>query len=107
MRHAKRTDGNHALIRDGLRKLGFDVLDLSDVGGGVPDLCVRDASFRWPSFLEVKDPSKPPSARRLTDAEMTWFTYCGAITRVVLTLDEAVAAIEEIRASVRPIDPCQ
>jgi hypothetical protein len=98
LRHAKRTDRNHAEIRAGLRKLGYDVLDLSDVGGGVPDLCVNSECFYMPPcFLEVKDPKKPPSARKLTTSEEKWVMYCGAITFVVTTLDEAVQSIKICR----------
>jgi hypothetical protein len=49
----------------------------------------------YPIFLEVKDGSKPPSARRLTEAEMDWVRYCGSITMTVTSLDEALDAIEE------------
>lgn len=85
----RRTDRNHSEIRDGLRSDGWDVLDLSGVGGGVPDLCVRDPEGRMPLFLEVKDGDKPPSARELTKAEVQWQRFCGAITVTVLSLDEA------------------
>jgi len=101
MRHAKRTDANHAAIRDGLRQLGYDVLDLSDVGGGVPDLCVRNPDGWMPCFLEVKDGAKPPSARGLTESEVVWMRYCGYCTRIVLTLDEAVTAIRDVFALTR------
>jgi hypothetical protein len=93
MRHAKRTDRNHQEVRDGLRNLGYDVLDLSDVGGGVPDLCVRDANHGVPTFLEVKDGKKPPSQRRLTTAEETWNRYCGEITHTVTSLEEAISIL--------------
>lgn len=94
MRHAKRVDANHAEIRDGLRADGWDVLDLSDVGGGVPDLCVANPQGFLPLFLEVKDGSKPPSARKLTDAETDWRVFCGAITETVLSMEEARKACE-------------
>ena len=93
VRHAKRVDANHAEIRDGLRALGYDVLDLSDVGGGIPDLCLRHPNHYAPLFLEVKDGNKPPSARVLTESEREWFRYCGAITLMVLSLDEAIEVV--------------
>ncbi len=95
MRHAKRTDRNHQEVRDGLRNLGFDVLDLSDVGGGVPDLCVRSLDHGLPTFLEVKDGKLPPSARKLTPAEQKWRTYCGQITYTVTSLEEAIEVLNE------------
>lgn len=103
MRHAKRTDRNHAEIRDGLRADGWDVLDLSDVGGGVPDLCVRHPEGQIPLFLEVKDGSKPPSARALTEAEKTWHRFCGYITTTVLSLEGARNACKTLLGK-PPID---
>lgn len=40
MTYAKRTDSTQREIVDALRKLGYAVVDLSRVGGGVPDLLV-------------------------------------------------------------------
>ena len=37
---AKRTDGNHAEIRDAMRKAGAEVEDLSGSGKGMPDTLV-------------------------------------------------------------------
>lgn len=37
---AKRTDGNHAEIRDAMRKAGAEVEDLSGSGRGMPDTLV-------------------------------------------------------------------
>jgi hypothetical protein len=96
-RYAKRTDRNHAEIRDGLRSLGYDVFDLSDVGGGVPDLVVNRTDFQLPPiFLEIKDSKQPPSKRRLTAAESNWVRYCGEITHTVTTIEEAVQVIKSI-----------
>jgi hypothetical protein len=67
MRRAARVDANHAEIVAAFRACGCQVLDLSRVGGGCPDLLV---SARGVLFLvEVKDGTKPPSARRLTSME--------------------------------------
>lgn len=90
MRHARRTDRNHSEIRDGLRAMGFDVCDLSDVGGGVPDLVVRKADHGVPVFLEIKDNLKPPSKQKLRESQEKWRKYCGEITFTVTTLEEAV-----------------
>ena len=92
-RYAKRTDANHAAIRDGLRGLGYGVDDLSASGGGVPDLVVAIAPGR-PHFLEVKDGAKPLSAQKLTKAQEVWHSYAWQITSKVRSLEEAVAALE-------------
>jgi hypothetical protein len=64
---AKRRDANHKDIGDHLRTLGWSVLDIADHGDGVPDYAI--AKNGWAALLEVKDGSKPPSKRKLTDAE--------------------------------------
>jgi hypothetical protein len=94
MRHAKRVDGNHKEIRDGLRAAGFPVLDLSGCGQGVPDLAVKVGDGRS-VLLEVKDGAKAPSAQKLTDAERIWFEFNGSISRVVNSLESALEAVRE------------
>lgn len=92
MRHAKRTDENHAEVRDGLRAQGYEVYDFSAVGGGVADLAVK-ISTTMSVWLEVKRDKK----EKLTDKEvifkMLWFDCY----RVVTSIDEAVAAIEQTK----------
>lgn len=68
MRRAARTDRNHAEIVKALRAIGASVADTSGVGAGYPDLTVgyRDLTF----CVELKDGQKPPSARKLTPAQV-------------------------------------
>jgi hypothetical protein len=96
MRHARRTDANHAHIRDGLRALGWDICDLSDVGGGVPDLVVRMPDHGFPVFLEIKVlvGKRAPKPKKLTKEQELWLTYCGSITYTVTSLEEALAILE-------------
>jgi hypothetical protein len=102
MRFAKRTDANHAAVRDALRADGFDVLDLSAAGDGIPDLCVRINMVKGtpvlsphtpPVFLELKDGDKPKSARKLTAKQELWHRHCWAVTHTVTNIDEARAAL--------------
>jgi hypothetical protein len=81
-------DENHAAIRDGLRQLGWDVLDLSAAGCGVPDLCVRLVPG-ISMFLEVKRPDIKKAEQAMTPAQEEWWRYCHRFTRVVQTVDEA------------------
>ncbi len=89
MRYAKKVDKNHGDIRDGLRLHGYEVLDLSDVGGGIPDLAVRILVGRS-LFLEVKNSRLKKAEQALTKDQETWWYYNHEITRVVQTLEEAL-----------------
>lgn len=92
MRYAKKTDRNHSEIRDGLRKDGWAVYDLSDRGKGVPDLAVLLLDGRS-LFLEVKDGLKPKSEQKLTSAQTEWWMFFGYMTEKVTSLDEAREAV--------------
>ncbi len=67
---AKRVDDNHGAVVAALRKAGCVVQSLATVGRGCPDLLVLRGGKT--TLLEVKDGSKPPSARRLTADEVRW-----------------------------------
>jgi hypothetical protein len=90
-RYARRTDENHALVRDGLRRAGFDVLDLSGAGAGVPDLLVRIGVGKS-HHIEVKDGDKPKSAQALTKAQEDWWKFAHCDTSIVTSLEEAIEA---------------
>jgi Holliday junction resolvase len=69
MRAAK-IDANHTQVVQALRAAGATVQSLAAVGKGVPDLLV---GFQGKTILlEVKDGRKPPSERRLTEAQLEW-----------------------------------
>jgi len=53
MMYAKRTDANHAEIRDAMREAGATVEDLSGSGRGVPDTLVRTTDDRL-LLVEIK-----------------------------------------------------
>lgn len=90
MRRARKTDANHAQIRNLLRALCCVVEDLSDVGRGVPDLLVRTPR-RSIFVVEVKDGAKPPSQQRLSDDEQAFARRWGDSYVVVKNEAEAVA----------------
>lgn len=70
----RRTDSNQAQVMKDLRKMGYLVEDLSQLGGGVPDLLVG-TQFGELVLLEVKDGTKPPSKRNLTDDQKQWHSF--------------------------------
>ncbi|WP_136420299.1 hypothetical protein [Herbaspirillum sp. ST 5-3] len=92
MRYAK-TDANQTEIVEALRAADCFVQSLANVGKGCPDLLVgRD--MRWFTF-EVKDGSKPPSARKLTRDEQTWHDRARlfAPVHIVESVEQALAIV--------------
>lgn len=87
----KRKDENHASVVRHLVAVGATVTDLSDVGGGCPDLLV---GFRRANYLlEIKDGSKSASRRKLTwDQVLYHSTWQGQVC-VVCDEKEALRAI--------------
>lgn len=66
----ERVDSNHNDIVKALRGVGAEVQSMASIGKGCADLLV---AFRKIWYVaEVKDGSKPPSARKLTDDELKW-----------------------------------
>jgi len=70
MRRAAKIDANQTQVVEALRAAGATVQSLAAVGQGVPDLLVGFQSKTL--LMEVKDGRKPPSARQLTDQQLTW-----------------------------------
>jgi hypothetical protein len=90
LRTAARIDANQQEIVDGLRKFGAKVWI---IGRPVDLLVLHRRKFY---VMEIKDPAKPPSERRLTDAQVEFFTECGdAPVRIITTLIEAIDFIQE------------
>lgn len=100
MRRAARTDGIHAAIVQALRKVGCQVLDLSRVGQGCPDLLVRCGRFldvsgpratgtAWPKvvLMELKLPRG-----RLTEPQEDFLSQWPE-TVIVRSVSEALAAV--------------
>ncbi len=97
MRRAHKVDGNQRKIVATLRAAGASVQILSSVGQGVPDLLVGLIDRRLGDgrnlLMEVKDGSKPPSARELTPDEADWHhAWLGPVV-VVKNEEEALYAI--------------
>jgi len=56
---SSRQDSNHTEIINGLRKIGYAVLDLKSLGGGAPDLLVTKglsptSTQLWGWLIEIK-----------------------------------------------------
>ena len=87
-RRAARIDANHVEVVQALRKVGYSVLSLASLGKGCPDLLVGGHGVNL--LMEVKDGKKPPSARALTDDELTFLENWRGLSVVVTSIDEAI-----------------
>lgn len=81
---AKRTDLNHAEIRDALRAIGAFVADTHELGHGFPDLLVVRPD-RAMFLVEVKSPGG-----ELTADEKHFAAACPATVHVVRSAEEAI-----------------
>jgi hypothetical protein len=88
---AARVDANQPGIVAGLRAAGCTVALAHAVGRGFPDLVVGYRGCTY--LLEVKDGDKPPSARKLTPAQVDWHAAWRGHVAVVCTLAEALDAV--------------
>ena len=91
MRRAARVDDNQPAVVKKLREAGATVQPLHAVGDGCPDLLV---GYRGENILlEVKDGSKPPSKRKLTDDQIEWHGSWSGRVYVVNSPDDALECI--------------
>jgi hypothetical protein len=98
MRRAAKTDRNQTEIVEAMRKAGATVQSLAAVGQGVPDLLVGYCNRT--ALIEVKDGSKPPSARQLTPDQQQWHqNWQGGTLAVVPDVDAALRVLKLMEAS--------
>lgn len=83
---AKRVDQNHGQIVNFLRDIGCEVLDLSAVGRGCPDLLVYRPSTRLWRLVEVKVPKGKINALQAEFATR-W------PVEIVRSIDDAIKAV--------------
>ena len=87
-RYAARADGNQPEVVNELRSYGCSVQHLHTQGMGCPDIM---AGFRGRNYLfEIKDPSQPPSGRKLTQMEARWHELWNGQVHTILTADDAM-----------------
>lgn len=104
---ARRTDANHAEVRDGLRKIGASVYDSSTAGSGFPDLVV---GFRgWTLLVEVKNPRHRKvggEAMRKTRERQESFRlrWKGGPVVQVESLDEAIALLLRLPSATKTVE---
>lgn len=94
MRKAARVDANHAEVSKALTRCGAWVIDCSAVGQGFPDLVAAHRG-KW-LMIEIKDGTKPPSARKLTPSQVEFHARAaanGVTVHVVKSIDEAIELV--------------
>ncbi len=91
MRRAAKVDANQSQLVKALRDGGCEVECLHAVGGGVADLLAYHPGKRLLRLIEVKDGSKPPSARGLTPDQVVWHRRFPVA--VALTPEDALRAM--------------
>ena len=93
MRRRAKVDRNQAELVAELRARGWLWLDLSAVGGGCPDgIAVKGGRI---VFCEIKDGNKPPSARKLTPAQVELHAVlkAKAVTVEILTCADDLSVL--------------
>ena len=93
MRRSAKRDANEPEIIAALRAVGCLVQPLS--APGVPDLLVWSPWYGL-MLLEVKDGSKPPSARKLTPEQVAWHTQWREAE--ILVVSSVVDALDAVKA---------
>lgn len=86
-RRAARTDANHKDIVKCFRSLGWSVLDVSQLKKCC-DLFV--SKIKVTVAVEVKDGSKPPSQRKLSDGEIDFMEAWQGEHRIILSEDDVI-----------------
>lgn len=86
-----RVDSNQPAIVGALRACGASVQHLHMVGQGCPDIL---AGYRGVNYLiEIKDGSRPPSARKLTGPEASFHAAWRGQVVVVESVADAIRAV--------------
>ncbi len=93
MRYRAQVDNNQKEIVDALRKAGRQVIILSTLGGGVPDLLVSSPSEMW--LMEVKNPDIKDHKREFTPAQHEFRALWRG--KPIITVYDAEQAIEATR----------
>lgn len=92
MKKIAKVDGNQKQVVTSLRKIpGVSVAITSQLGSGFPDIVVGHKGFNY--LIELKDGSKPPSGRRLTDDEKQWHVNWKGQVSICNDFDEVLNLI--------------
>ena len=90
-----RVDDNQAELVKVMRDLGASVTITSNGHDGFPDVVVGICGVTV--LTEIKDGSKPPSKRKLTDDQETFHNEFKGAKTVIKNIDEAVDLVQNMR----------
>lgn len=90
---ANKIDANQNEIVHALREAGYQVFLMQAMKNGFPDLLVGGNGAPGLLPIEIKDGSKPPSARRLTEAQLAWHKAAECPVAIVLDAQGALTAM--------------
>jgi Holliday junction resolvase len=91
LRTKARIDRNQPELVKQIRKLGYEVLHVHQLKNCFDILVgARGKNFAF----EIKDPSQPPSKRKLTEGEQKFFDKWTGQVNKVETIDEIINIIE-------------
>jgi len=91
LRRYPNLDANQPSIVEALRQAGASVTSLASVGNGCPDLLIGIRKVT--TVFEVKDGAKPPSKRKLTEAEQDWHNAYRGSVYIVESVEQALAVL--------------
>jgi hypothetical protein len=88
----RKVDSNQSQLVKQMRKIpGLSVAHTHTVSNGFTDVVV---GFRGVNYLfEIKDPSKPPSQRKLTPDELEFHKNWTGSIHIVETIDDVIKII--------------
>jgi hypothetical protein len=77
--------------------MGVSVFDTAQLGNGFPDIAVSIGKVT--ALIEIKDGSKPPSARKLTPDEVKFHDEWQGWIEIVCSVDDVVNLVNRLRSS--------
>ena len=95
MRRAARVDDNQPEIIEHFRCRGASVAITSNQHKGFPDLCVGYMGISV--LVEIKDASKPPSARALTPDQIDFFQNWRGACCVITSEQDVIALLGHLQ----------
>jgi hypothetical protein len=94
-KYTARTDGNQSEIVSEYRKHGVTVVPTHMVGNGFVDIVIGYHGHN--GLVEIKDPTQPPSKRKLTPDEQEFHNLWGGVLRIIETVEDVREHVEEIK----------